>query len=61
MKYSDIKLGDLLGGRIPARRKRKVDIGINDSFDNPIIHRQIHGEKVYVPLNLGKLWNQLDY
>lgn len=60
MKYSDLSLGDLLGGKMRARRKRIRNRGLDASFANPIIHRQIHGEKIYVPLNLGRVWSQLD-
>jgi hypothetical protein len=61
MKNSAFNLGDLFGGKARARRKRKVDHELEEYFENPIIHRQIHGEKVYVPLKLSKLWNEVDY
>jgi hypothetical protein len=50
MKYSRVNLGSLLGVTPRARRKRKMDPGIDHYFENPIIHRQIHGDEVYVPL-----------
>lgn len=48
-------LEDVLGISLRARPYR--ELGENhDSFRSPIIHRQIHGDKVYVPLNRN-LWN----
>ncbi|MGG0717641.1 hypothetical protein ABE096_08585 [Robertmurraya massiliosenegalensis] len=41
-----------------TRHKKEVD-HLDQSFKNPIIHRQIHGDKVFVPLNLEKVWNQI--
>jgi hypothetical protein len=29
---------------------------VKDLFENPIFHRQINGDKVYIPLNKEKFW-----
>lgn len=29
-----------------------------EQFWNPLIHKQIHGSEVYVPLDLQRLWNR---
>jgi hypothetical protein len=38
-------------------RKRNMSNEREHSFTNPIIHREIHGDKVYVPLNMERVWN----
>jgi len=53
-------IDNILGTNIKARHK-----GLNKSFDdqsftNLIIHREIHGGKVYVPLDLNKIWNRIN-
>jgi hypothetical protein len=60
MKFSKVKLGDFFGGHVRARRKVRKDQPLESDFESPIIHRQIHGEKIYVPLNLGRVWNQVN-
>ncbi|MCL6572667.1 MAG: hypothetical protein K6T88_13435 [Bacillus sp. (in: Bacteria)] len=44
---------EILGMSFRARHKEDIDS--TDQFINPIIHRQIHGNKVYIPL---RLWNE---
>jgi hypothetical protein len=61
MRYTSNSLGDLLGIKPRARRKTMSHHKLEECFENPIIHRQIHGEKVYVPLQISRLWNQVDY
>ncbi|MBT2602030.1 hypothetical protein J7E55_03000 [Bacillus sp. ISL-53] len=40
----------------PARHKKEE---LSDSyFPNLIIHKEIHGDKVFVPLDLKKIWNR---
>ncbi|KKB34165.1 hypothetical protein [Bacillus thermotolerans] len=29
-----------------------------DSFLRPLVHKQIHGSEVYVPLDLERLWSR---
>jgi hypothetical protein len=58
MKLSEESLRNLLGVNPRARHKNEVDC-LDQYFENPIIHRQIHGDKIYVPLNLDRVWNQI--
>jgi hypothetical protein len=60
MKFSRESLDNLVGVNPRARRKNKVDRCMNQYFKDPIIHRQIHGDKIYVPLHLDKVWNQIN-
>ncbi|WP_066309872.1 hypothetical protein [Bacillus sp. FJAT-29814] len=56
MKYSTVSLESLLGVRTRARRKVGRSGSLEDFFEDPIIHKEIHGGKVYVPLNLQRAW-----
>ncbi|WP_187360392.1 C2 domain-containing protein [Priestia megaterium] len=57
MKVSGQRLEKLLGADLKARHKKGVvDL---DQYVNLIIHKQIHGDKVYFPLNLDRVWNQI--
>jgi hypothetical protein len=47
-------LEEILGISFRARHKEIYEN--RDQFINPIIHRQVQGNEVYVPLN-RKLWN----
>ncbi|WP_167553191.1 hypothetical protein [Evansella clarkii] len=38
------------------RGQEKYDV--NDLFKNPLIHREISGEKVYIPLDTKRLWQK---
>ncbi|WP_035446374.1 hypothetical protein [Bacillus sp. UNC41MFS5] len=60
MKISKVNLADFFGGNVRARRKMRREHCQDANFQNPIIHKQINGEKVYVPLNLGRVWNQVN-
>ncbi len=51
--YSEI----ILGTKLRARHKELEKL--EQSFTNPIIHREIHGEKVYVPLDLSRIWDRI--
>lgn len=59
MKYSTISMEKLLGVRKRARHKWSGIGSAAEHFEDPIIHKEIHGEKVYVPLNLNRLWNEV--
>ncbi|WP_198510343.1 hypothetical protein [Bacillus solitudinis] len=39
---------------IARAKQEKYDV--KDLFKNPIFHREIHGDKVYIPLNKERLW-----
>jgi hypothetical protein len=58
MKFSNLSLDKLLGARERARHKVKSDRSLDQYFENPIVHREIQGERVYVPLNLYRVWNE---
>lgn len=58
MKLSGEILENVLGVNHRARHKKEVDC-LGQYFDNLIIHRQIHGDKIYAPLNLDRVWNQI--
>lgn len=49
---------NILGTKPRARHKELMD-SLDQSFANPIIHREIHGDKVYVPLDLNRVWNRI--
>ncbi|MFB5193731.1 hypothetical protein COJ96_02855 [Bacillus sp. AFS073361] len=60
MKISKVNLADFFGGNVRARRKVRKEQCPDTNFENPIVHKQIHGDKVYVPLNIGRVWNQVN-
>ncbi|CAI9394549.1 hypothetical protein BACSP_03781 [Bacillus sp. T2.9-1] len=39
-------------------RHKKEGLSLDQCFSNPIIHREIHGNKVFVLLDLKRIWNQ---
>jgi hypothetical protein len=47
-------LEEVLGISLRARPNGEIR-GTKELFQNPIIHKQIHGDKVFVPLN-RELW-----
>jgi hypothetical protein len=55
MKFSNQSLDKLVGTRQRARRK----IYSEQYNEEPIIHREIQGDRVYVPLNLNRIWNKI--
>lgn len=59
MKFSTQSLGDLLGVKTIARHRAKPNHYLVEQFENPIIHQQIDGNKVYVPLNIDRTWTQV--
>jgi hypothetical protein len=54
MKASSANFDKLLGTVYRARRQQDHSL-IERSFQ-PILHRQVHGDEVYVPLNLERIW-----
>jgi hypothetical protein len=57
MHQSETRLEKLLGQNTMARHKDEK-YSIEHYFQQPIVHKQISGDKVYVPLNLERVWNQ---
>lgn len=58
MKYSKLSMEKILGVRATVRHKVGRHSSQEQQFAEPIIHREIHGDKVYVPLNLYRVWNE---
>jgi len=52
--YSEI----ILGTKLRARHKELQSL--EQSFTNPIIHKEIQGDKVYVPLDLSRIWDRIN-
>jgi hypothetical protein len=57
MKVMGDSLDKILGVNPRTRYKEGVD-SLDQFFTTPIIHRQIHGDEIYVPLDLNRIWNQ---
>lgn len=42
---------------IPVKGIYKKELfDLNDLFKNPLIHREINGDKIYKPLDTKRLW-----
>lgn len=59
MKISNQSLDSLLGAVKTARHTKDEKRSLDSYFKNPIIHKQISGERVYVPLNINRVWNEV--
>ncbi len=59
MKYSNLSFEKLVGDHKRARHRRRGKQTLEQAFEEPIIHREIQGDRVYVPLNLNKVWNEV--
>nr|WP_263324204.1 hypothetical protein [Neobacillus sp. Marseille-Q6967] len=60
MKKSNLSLEQLKGIRKRARSKKREDKhSLVHYFKKPIIHKQIQGERVYVPLSIQRVWNEV--
>lgn len=55
MNFSDVEY--LLGKRVRVARRELKD-SLVERFKNPIVHKGIHGDKVYVPLDLNRIWDK---
>ncbi len=44
------------GKNFSKRNKKKEEISLKELFKNPIIHKEIHGDKVFTPLDPSRLW-----
>ena len=49
-------IGKVLGSKSRARYMELIK-SLDQSFKNPIIHREINGDKIYVSLDLNRIWN----
>jgi hypothetical protein len=59
LKFSNQSLDKLLGTRKRARHKTNRSLYLEQYFEEPIIHREIQGDRVYVSLNLNRAWNKI--
>ncbi len=57
MKREKDYVKSILGVDVRARSRNDVEPDF-DSFSKPIIHKQINGSKVYVPLDVERLWGR---
>jgi hypothetical protein len=57
MKKSDQSVEKLKGLRKRARPKKSESHSLMHYFKKPIIHKEIHGDRVYVPLRISRIWN----
>ncbi|QOY37993.1 hypothetical protein AWH56_010740 [Anaerobacillus isosaccharinicus] len=49
---------DLFQYKTPKKRakKKEVEVSLSERFKHPLIHREIHGDKIYTPLDPTRLW-----
>jgi len=60
MKFSSQSLDKLLGATKKARHRIRTDYSLEHYFEEPIIHREIQGDRIYVPLNLNRVWDEIN-
>lgn len=59
MKFSRQSLEKLLGVERRVRHNRSKKHSLEENFEKPILHKEIHGERVFVPLNMERVWNEI--
>ncbi|MBT2657870.1 hypothetical protein J7E81_21955 [Bacillus sp. ISL-18] len=59
MKFSKQSLDTLLGVHRIVRHRGSKKRSLEDYFENPIIHKEIQGDRVFVPLSLDRVWNEI--
>jgi hypothetical protein len=57
MKKSNQSIEKLKGIRKRARHHSREGQSLMHYFKKPIIHKEIHGDRVYVPLRISRIWN----
>jgi hypothetical protein len=57
MKNSNQSVEKLKGVRKRVRHKKNECQSLMNYFKKPIIHKEIHGDRVYVPLRISRIWN----
>lgn len=57
MKKSNQSIERLKGMRKRARHNNRDSQSLMQYFNKPIIHKEIHGDRVYVPLRISRIWN----
>jgi hypothetical protein len=58
MKFSNINVDEMYGASKRARHKSSKNLNLEMYFEEPIIHKEIQGDRVYVPLDLNRAWNK---
>lgn len=59
MKYSNLSFEKLMGSHKRARHRIRGKQTLEKAFRDPIIHWEIHGDRIYASLNLNKVWNEV--
>ena len=59
MKFSKQSLDTLLGVHRIVRHRRRTKKSLEEYFENPIIHKEIQGDRVLVPLSIDRVWNEI--
>ncbi|MBM7652638.1 hypothetical protein [Neobacillus cucumis] len=59
MKFSRQSLEKLLGVERKARHNQSKKHSLEENFERLILHKEIHGERVFVPLNMERVWNEI--
>ncbi|MEH7111132.1 hypothetical protein V7124_02005 [Neobacillus niacini] len=57
MKKSNQSIEKLTGIRKRARHKQSESHSFMHYFRKPIVHREIHGDRIYVPLRINRVWD----
>jgi hypothetical protein len=57
MKKSSQSIERLKGIRKRARHRNSESQSFMQYFKKPIVHKEIHGDRVYVPLRINRIWN----
>jgi hypothetical protein len=47
----------IFGVDVRIRHKENIEENLERYFLNPIMHKQIHGDEIYVPLDLDRIWS----
>ncbi|MEH7250240.1 hypothetical protein V7114_26160 [Neobacillus niacini] len=57
MKKSNQSIEKLTGIRKRARHKQGESHPFMHYFRKPIVHREIHGDRIYIPLRIDRIWD----
>ncbi|MCM3693114.1 hypothetical protein [Neobacillus niacini] len=57
MKKTSQSIEELKGMRKRARHRIRESESFMQYFKKPIIHKEIHGDRVFVPLRISRIWN----
>ena len=51
---------ETISGPKPRARYKQFNKNLNQYFSHPIIHKEINGDKIYVALDLDRIWNRIN-